>query len=186
MRPAVVAVLFIAACSGGEPESTLSIDGPVRVRVETLGPVDGPRFVLSDGTAPEGLVVEVGPSHVARVKGADVVAVGRGEAVVTGRWGLQVATWELVVEPAVALAFDDPPLLLAVGASAPLKVKASIGGEPAIPVDLAWAVEPEGIVELRPGTVVALSPGTAWITARHGASEAMLEVEVVAELPPTP
>jgi len=179
MRSAAVAALFVAACTLGEPDTTLSIDGPVRVRVETLGPVDGPRFVGSDGVTPEGLLIEVAPSHVARVKGGDVVAVGRGEAVVTGRLGEQVATWELVVEPAVALAFKDPPMVLVVGDSKPLQVRASIGGEPAIPVDLMWAVEPSGIVELHPGMVVALSPGIAWITARHGDSEAMLEIEVV-------
>ncbi len=183
MRGPLVAALLLSASCGGEPEPTLMLEGPDHVRVETLGPVDGPRIVGPDGTTPYDLELEVSSTHVARVKGNRVVAIGRGEATVTGRWHDAAVTWDLVVDPAVSLMFDDPPSVLQVGESEPIKVRATIGGEPAIPVDLEWAVRPDGIVDLQPGTVLALSPGTAWVSCKHGSSEAMLELEVVPASP---
>lgn len=179
MRAAALAFAILVACSSGEPEHTLSLDGPVRVRVDSLGPVEGPRVIGPEGIEPEGVVWSVEPPHVARIVDGQVVAVGRGEALVVGSWEGDAVQWELVVEPAVSLSFVDPPAQIQVGETRALRVQAMIGGEPAIPVKLDWSARPGDVVAVDEGRLEGLSTGLAWVTARHGPSEAMVEIRVV-------
>jgi len=180
MRRTAMLVAVLAACTSSEPQPQLALDGPARVKVDTLGKVDGPHAVGPEGVEPEGLVWSVTPDHVARVEDGQVIAIGRGEAMVTGNWHDQQVQWELVVEPTVTLAFDDPPAEIEVGDRRKLAIQATIGGQPAIPVSLDWSVEPDGIAVIdEDGVLEARAAGTIWVTAKHGTSEAMAEIDVV-------
>ena len=69
-------LLACAACNGEPKEPSLTLQGPAEVRVEKLGPVDGPRALRADGTEPTGIVWTVSDSAVATVRDGTVIALG--------------------------------------------------------------------------------------------------------------
>lgn len=169
-------IALVLSCSS----PTLTLDGPTEVHVEKLGPVDGPKPALSDGTAPTGLVWTSSAASVAGVDGDHIVAVGPGQATITGTWQAQTVGWTLHVEPPVTLVIVDPPERVQVGATVPLKVTGRLA-DGAIPVDaLTWTTSDAGLATVDgSGVVSGKAPGTVYITASNGKADAMVELEVV-------
>lgn len=105
--------LTISACSLTEPaDPQLELRGPALVRVDRLGPVEGPRVMLDNGSEPHGVIWSVSRGGIAEFDGSEVVAVGAGEVSVVGEWEDQRIEWTLVVDLATMLAFVDPPARL--------------------------------------------------------------------------
>lgn len=173
------ALILLAACSTTDTRA-LVVDGPAQVRVDHLGPVEGPAVQLSDGTAAEGLTWTVSPETVAVRDGDGVRAVGPGEATIEATWNEQRVTWTLVVDPRVSLNLVHPPATLAVGDRRPLHVEARIGDTNTDPGALSWrSTAPEVATVSEAGEVVAVAPGTTYVVVTHGESEAMAEIQVV-------
>lgn len=170
--------LALAGCPAPDaPE--LQLEGPSRVRVESLGPVDGPEAVVEGGAAPEGLSWSAEPASVATVQGDEVEAVGPGEATITGEWRGQTVSWVLVVEPAVLLKIVDPPTRLAVGEAKSLKVEGRIGEAPVDPGALKWSSsDPAVLTVSAEGAVTGVAPGVAYVTVTGTNGAAMLELSV--------
>lgn len=166
----------------GEPR--LELEGASRIVVTRLGPVDGPRVVLSDGTHPDGLRWDVQPTSVAVLAGDHVEAVGPGTASVVGTWRDQVVTWTLEVHPTVVLQFIDPPARLAVGQQVPLQLVGRIGEETIDPGHVAWRSSNDAVLAVAPGRATALDVGMAYITAETElGSQATLQLQVVERAP---
>ena len=178
---ALVLATVLYGCVG-EPEATLelSLDGPARVRVDTLGAVDGPGAVLTDGTQPEGVEWTVSDESVARVDGDDVFAEAPGEVTITGTWQEQAVSWTLVVDPAMVLMIAGAPPSLAVGDMRRLRALGTIGEESVDPGAVSWSSSDSEILEVTAdGTITALGPGRVWVSAKNPAgAESMVEVDV--------
>ncbi len=185
MRPSIAGVVALAACTIGEPDAVLTLEGPDHVRVEVLGPVPAPRAVDAAGAAVAGVTWTVSPADVARFDGDEVVATRPGEAVVTGSWQGQLVQWHLVVAPEIHLRFLAPPARVVVGARTPLAVEALVGGQGIGDVSLRWSVQPDDAAKVDRGVLVGSRPGVVWVTVKHGAAEAMAEIEIV-DTAPTP
>ena len=170
--------LALAGCP--QPEAPeLELEGPARVRVESLGPVEAPEVAVEGGGEPEGLTWTAEPASVAKVEGGQIEAVGPGEATITGEWQGQTVSWVLVVEPAVLLTIVEPPQKVAVGQSQPLKVQGRMGEETVEPGPLEWSSSAPSILTVTPeGVVTGVSPGVAYVTVKAANGEAMLELAV--------
>jgi len=167
------------ACTLGEKDQ-LSLEGPTRVTVETLGPVEGPHAVFTSGEAADGIVWQVSADDVAQIKDGQVTAVGPGKTKIIGNWEDQVVEWVLEVKPVFVLRFVDPPLELKVGDKMPLRVEARVGAATVEPSDLIWSSEPAAVARVNgAGEVEGISPGVAYVTVSGGKTEAMLELMVV-------
>src|SRR5688572_13921537 len=119
-------VVTLVACGAYEPPA-LVLDGPEHLRVDRLGPVEGPRVELEDGTEPEGVIWTLSREGVAHVEGDRLVAEGPGEVQVVAEWEDQRVEWTLLVELGTMLAFVQPPSRLKVGQEVPLQVEARVG-----------------------------------------------------------
>jgi hypothetical protein len=172
---------LLAACTVAD-DRQLVVEGPSRVQVDELGPVDGPAFVLSDGTAPEGLTLTASPEAVARVEGGTVRAVGPGEASIEGAWNGQTASWSLVVAPRITLRLVSPPATLTVGQRQPFHVEARHGGTSMDPGPLDWRSSDPKVASVdEAGVVTGVAPGTTYIIAKRDHTEAMAELTVVGD-----
>src|SRR5687767_4058527 len=100
-------VTLVARGSYQPPE--LVLDGPEHLRVERLGPVDGPTVRLEDGTEPVGVIWTLSREGVAHVEGDRLVAEGPGEVQVVAEWEDQRVEWTLLVELGTRLGFVHPP-----------------------------------------------------------------------------
>jgi uncharacterized protein YjdB len=171
----MISLLF--ACSS----PTLTLDGPAEVHVQKLGVVDGPKASLSSGEAPTGLVWTSDTLSVAGVEGDQITAVGPGKATITGAWQSQTVEWALFVEPPITLVILDPPATVPVGGTVNLKVTGRIS-DGAVPVaGVAWTSSDEALATVdTSGAVTGKAPGTVYISATNGQSQAMVELEVAA------
>lgn len=179
MKRAVIWVLMMA-CGSQTAAPALTIDGPSQLRVDRLGPVDGPRVGLDDGARPDGVAVIVADTKVADFEDGRLIAKARGETQVTATWKEQSVVWTLVVDPAVSLRFLDAPASISVGQSAALVLEARAGSTVVEAVNATWASSNLEVAVVADGTITGNQAGLAFITARMGTSEAMAEVEVVA------
>ncbi len=171
------------ACTGGPAEPSLTLEGPTEIRVEKLGPVHGPRALRADGTAPSGVVWTVSDGGVAEVRDGAVVALRPGQARVTGTLDAETVAWNLTVDPEVVLGFVDVPASLTVGQELALKVEARAGDQVVPPGVVEWSSSDPAVLTATAGTLHGVAPGIAYVSARHGASEAMAQVEVKAVAP---
>lgn len=176
-----VAWLGLGGCTFGDSRQ-LVLDGPPAVVTDAYGPVSGPKVLLSDGSTPEGVTWTVSPDGVATLDGGQVTAVGPGEATITADWNGQQAQWTLKVEPAVQLSLVSPPATLAVGSSATVGLEARVG-EQRVPADgVSWSSSDPAVLDVASGgALTGKAPGTAYVIVRHGPSEAMAEITVVAD-----
>lgn len=174
------AACITAACTGAPAEPSLTLEGPTEVRVENLGPVDGPRALRADGTAPTGVVWTVSDSAVAAVRGGTVVALAPGQTRVTGTLEDETVGWTLTVDPLIVLGFVDAPASVAVGQEVELKVEAHAADQPVPAGAVEWSTSDAAILSATGGRVRGVAPGVAYVSARRGASEAMAQIEVVA------
>lgn len=177
------ALVLTVAC--GSPEvPELVLEGPTEVRVEALGPVDGPRVILENGHAPDGLIWTFSRDGVARIVDGQVVAEGPGEVQVAAEWEGDRVTWTLRVELATVLAFVDPPSSLPVGTPLKVLVAAKVGDLEVEPGQISWTTSDPKVLEVDgSGTVVGVSSGVAYLTARARGASAMAEIEVLAVSP---
>ena len=173
-------LLAFAACNGELEEPSLTLEGPVEVRVEKLGPVAGPRALRADGTEPVGVVWTVSDAAVASVHDGAIVALAPGKTQITGTLDHERVEWNLTVDPTVVLGFVSAPVSVTVGQDLELKVEARAGEQlvPAGAVD--WSTSNPGVLTVTSGKLHGVSPGTAYISAKRGASEAMAQIEVQA------
>lgn len=163
------------AASNGPEAVTLS--GPDEVRVERLGPVEGPRVVTADGLEVPGVRWSASPEEVAHVADGLLVARAAGRATVTARVHEQTLSWTLVVDPATGLQFVEPPSTLRVGDAVQLRLAPR--GEPGAVDDIDWATSDDAVLEVASGRATAVGPGTAWITAKaRSGSRAILQLQV--------
>lgn len=177
MRVAWLLGLVCVACAGG---SDLALEGAREITVDELGPVEAvPRAVDAQGDPIE-VAWAIESGEVAQVVDGRVVAVGPGTAQVTGTSGGAHVSWTLVVDPPLTLLFDDPPAEVRVGEQVDLDVEALAGDRPVDVEALTWSVQPAERAEVDDtGVVTGLVPGTVWVTASEGDSEAMVELRVV-------
>jgi hypothetical protein len=171
-------IALLLACS---TPPTLTLDGPAEVHVQALGPVAAPKAMLSSGEPPAGLVWTSDTLSVAGVEADQITAVGPGKATITGTWQAQTVQWALFVEPPITLVILDPPASVVVGQTVPLRVTGRLS-DGAVPVtDVAWKSNDDNLASVDgSGTVTGKAPGTVYITASNGKSEAMIELDVVA------
>lgn len=178
MRATWALAIALAGCTAKD-EPSLMLEGPDQVTVDALGEVDGPRAVLEDGEAPQGLVWSSTKPQIATVDGSKVTAIAPGEALIQGTWRNQTVVWHLVVDPAVQVRFVKAPRSLAMGAKHTFEVEVTMGDKRVPASDVVWSARPESVVQVDgSGTVLAVAPGTGWITARQSHGEAMVEVVV--------
>jgi hypothetical protein len=176
----VVYLLMIGACSTHSADPALMIEGPSQLRVDKLGPVDGPRVALDDGSRPDGMEITVDDNEVAAVEEGRVVAKARGQTQVSVVWSDQEVVWTLVVDPAVSLRLLDVPAHVVVGERATLRIEARVGQQVIGHGNTTWASSDDTVAIVERGVITGQEPGISFITARMGASEAMAEIEVVA------
>jgi hypothetical protein len=172
-------VLAFAACAGGAEEPAITLEGPTDVRVEKLGPVEGPRVLQGDGTEAPGLSWSVSVPSVATVQDGQVVAVGPGKTAIIGTVGRDHVQWTLSVDPTLTLGFVDPPGRVAVGKEVPLVVEARAGTQVVPAGHLDWTTSNPGVLTVVEGQAKGIAVGTAFVSAHRGASEAMVQIEVV-------
>lgn len=176
--------LFLAGCPAPEPPTTLRLEGPAEVRVETLGVIDGPRAVVERGDTPIADAVvtwTVENPAVANVDGGTVTAAGPGTTAVVANYGEHHAAFTLIVDPPVGIVFIAPPAEVAVGAEALLVVQGHIGEQVIDPGALQWRSSNDAVAAISPdGRVTGVAPGVAYITVDSPRAEAMLELQVVA------
>ncbi len=167
------------ALFGCGDERELLLDGPSEVHHRGLGPVrSAPSVVLEDGSHPDDVEWTVERPDVARIEDGTLHAVGHGSTTVTGRWRGHTVHYRLVVEPAAALQFHDPPASLAMGQEVQLVV---VAGEDAVPPDvLRWRSSHDDVLVVEPtGRARGVAPGRAWVTVTRAAGEsAMVEIAV--------
>ncbi|TVQ89385.1 MAG: hypothetical protein EA397_15095 [Deltaproteobacteria bacterium] len=172
------AVIVFAACTPADTR-TLELDGPETVVVDHFGPVRGPSPKLSDGSVPDTVSITVTPPEIGKVEGIVVSAESAGEAQIELDWKGQKASWTLKVEPKVVLRVVDPPTYLRVGERQPLHLEAMVGGRASDPGDVTWTSSaPQYATVAASGEVQAVAPGTVYIIAKSGESEAMVELVV--------
>lgn len=174
----LIVLISISACGAGSHQNAeLLLEGPSMVRVDELGMVEGPQVLLSDGTTPTGMVVDVQPSGVAKVQGADVVATAAGEATVSIRWQGSEVKWNLVVVPSEHLSLQDPPFEVGTGQRTELVVvdeqRSRVAGE-----GLDWSSSAPEIATVEDGWVTGVSPGVVFVTAKGHGSQVMVELDV--------
>jgi len=174
-----VNMLLVGACSTHVAEPALMIEGPSQLRVDKLGPVDGPRIVLDDGSRPDGVEVSVVDLDVAVVEQGRLIAKARGQTQVSAVWSEQEVVWTLVVDPAVTLRLVDVPVYVVTGETAMLKIEARVGQRIVDTGEATWASSDPSVALVGDGVITGQTPGVAFITARMGTSEAMAEIEVV-------
>jgi hypothetical protein len=175
-----IGALVLTVACGSSPVPQLRLDGPAEVQVEALGPVDGPRVVLENGHVPDGLIWTLSRDGVARIVGGRVVAEGPGEVQVAAEWEGERVVWTLRVELATMLAFVDPPSVVAVGSTVTLPVAAKVGDVDVDPGQIVWTSSNPSVLQVdASGTVVGVSAGMAYVTARARGASAMAEIEVV-------
>jgi hypothetical protein len=168
-------IALLLACA----TPTLTLNGPTEVRVTALGPVDGPHAALSTGEPAAGVSWATDAPAVAAIDGEQVTAVGPGQATVTGTWEGQSVAWSLIVAPPMSLAWMRPPASVAVGQRVQLEVTGQLGDATAPVSDVAWRTSDAAIATVdAAGAVQGVSAGVVYVTATHGTSEAMLELEV--------
>jgi hypothetical protein len=166
------------ACSSSSP--TLVLDGPPVVKVDRLGPVQGPKVVLEDGTHPTGVIWSLSREGVAHLQGDQVVAYGPGEVDVVAEWEGARVEWTLVVELATMLTLVDPPSTLKVGESRPVAIQARAGERQLAPAAVEWTVSDPAVLRVDgQGTLVGVGPGVGYVTARVGGAFAMAQIEVI-------
>ncbi len=174
-------VVTMLACTTYEaPE--LVLDGPEHLRVDRLGPVDGPRVQLQDGTEPEGVIWTLSRDGVAHVENGRLVAEGPGEVQVVAEWEDQRVEWTLLVELGAMLAFVRPPSRIKVGEEVSLQVEARVADRPVDIGAVDWASSDAVVLTVTPGppaSAVGLAAGTADVTASAPGASAMIELEVV-------
>ncbi|MEQ1501135.1 MAG: Ig-like domain-containing protein [Myxococcota bacterium] len=176
-------LLVLLGCGApGRPE--LQLEGPVEVEVDRLGPVEGPRAVLDDGTEPEGVVWTVSQPGIARVDGDRIVAEAPGEVQVVAEWGGARVAWTLRVDVEAALAFVAPPPTVRVGEPVTLAITATSGGAPIDPGPVRWTTSNPAVLTVAAGgplscAVTGVAPGMVYLTARARSATAMVELEVV-------
>ena len=174
-------LIAVVALSGCVDSRELMLDGPAEVTVDVLGPVQGPRVLLDDGTEPEGLVLTVAPAEVAKVDGLQVTATAAGKAVVDASWNGKHIGWNLVVDPAITLLLVNPPGELAIGARQPMHVEARMGSATVDPGELSWSSSDEAVATVdQAGVVVGKAAGTTYVIVKRGKSEAMAQISIVA------
>ncbi len=172
------ALIALVGCGNGrEPELVLA--APPEIRAFALGPVDGATVRLGDGSEPEGVIWTVSHPEVAEVQGNRVVVRGPGEASVQAEWEGERVSFRVVVTLDTQLSFVDAPESLRVGEARALSVVARAGEQPVDVGPLTWSTSAPEVVRVDGGTVTAVLPGTAWVTARARGASAMLELEVV-------
>lgn len=168
--------LALIGCGGG---AVLELDGPSEVRVERMGPVEGPGLVLSSGARPEGVIWSVEPASVARIEGDRVIAEAEGEARVTGAWQGQSVGWTLKVVPTYELVFVDAPAAIAVGGTCTFHVAARRGGEATPPTEVVFSTSDASILAVdEAGKCEGVAAGVAYVTVAGHGSTAMAEVRV--------
>lgn len=172
------ALLILTACATIDAQPQLMLDGPGQLRVDSLGPVDGPRAVLDDGSVPDGVLVTVEDAAVAEVEAGLVVARAPGETKVSATWNEQEVAWTLVVDPAMSLRILVSPSSMEPGEEAPIQIEARQGDDIVDDVQVEWVSSDEAVLTVEDGTVSASAPGVAYVTAKVGGSQAMLEIEV--------
>lgn len=172
------ALLAIAGC-GPDPEPVLVLAGPPEVHATALGPLPHPVVALDDGTAPEGVIWTVSHPEVVDVQHDRVVVVGPGEASVTAEWEGARVGFHVVVALDTRLGFAGAPASLRVGEARALVLTARLGDQDVDPGPVGWESSDVDVVRVEAGTVTAVLPGTAWVTARARGASAMVELEVV-------
>lgn len=169
---------LVVACTPAD-DRTLTLDGPDTIVVDHYGPVRGPTPVLSDGTVPDPISIQVVPPEVASVEGLVVSATAPGEAQVELEWKGQKASWQLKVEPRVTLRILKPPATLKVGEREVMHLQATMGGEPTEPGEITWSSSATDIATVsESGEVEGVAAGVVYIVAKRGESEAMVELSV--------
>jgi len=179
MKRAVI-WLLLAACGVQQTTPALTNEGPSQLRVDKLGPVDRPRIVLDDGLRPDTIEVAIDDPAVAAMVDGRLIAKARGETQVTETWEEQEVVWTLVVDPAVSLRFLDVPASVAIGATATLSLEVRAGDTVVKAEEATWATSNSTVAGVKQGTITGHQVGVSFITARIGTSEAMAEIEVVA------
>lgn len=177
---ALCAGLTVVACAEEEVAPlALQLEGPSEVRIDHLGAVEGPRAILSDGSQPVDLAWSVTPEAVAIVAAKGLEAVGPGTAVVTGAWQGQSVTWTLVVEPAIALHFVEPPGRVDVGDDVELTVQGHLGEDLVETGALTWASSNEAVLTVAGGRATGHAAGVVYVTAESvSGSRATVQLEV--------
>lgn len=174
------ATFFLTLACGAPEEPELRLEGPSEVRVESLGPVDGPKVVLDDGSSPEGLIWTLSRDGVARLVGDRVIAEGPGDVEVAAEWEGERVSWTLHVELATMLVVVEPPSSVPVGATRRVTVAATAGDAEIDAGRVVWTTSNPEVLAVDPsGTVTGLSPGVAYLTAQARGASAMVELEVV-------
>jgi hypothetical protein len=166
----------VAACSG--EKTALVLDGPARLRVDSLGPVEAPIARLSDGSTPTDLAWMSSNEEVADFEDGQLIARGPGEAQIEATLGDRSAKFTILVEPSVKLVFVDAPATVSVGEEVQLLVEARVSDREVSP-ELSWSSSDTERVTIEGGLVHAMQPGIVYVTARTGRSQAMVELEVI-------
>ncbi len=158
-------------------EPRLRLNGPGVVTVSEFGPVDAPTAILTDGTHPEGVEWTASSADVADLQDGHVVAIGHGSSDIEGVWLEQRVSWKLVVVQSMPLEFSKTPAVIHVGQQVPLTVLAD--GQTQAPQAVTWFSSDPSRLMVVPGMVRGVAPGTAYITAKQGASQAVLQITIV-------
>jgi hypothetical protein len=168
----VLAWAALVACTGENPgEPAVTLEGPPEVRVDELGPVPSPRVLRGDGTEAGQVAWTVHDPAIATVRDGSVIATGAGSTQVTGVVGEDRVVYTLHVEPAVVLRFADPPAEARVGETTDLPLEGAVEG-------VEWVSSDPAIATVAGGRLTGVAPGLVYVTARKGASEALLQLEV--------
>lgn len=173
-----LAALLLAACQGAPSEPSITLEGPTDVRVERLGPVAGPRALAADGSEARAVVWTVSAPEVAAVTDGQIVATGPGTAQIVGSLGTDEVRWTLTVDPLTTLAVKQAPATLAVGATGTVVLEARAGDQPVPLGDVTWSSSDPAVLTVAAGELRGVAPGSAYVTARRGRSEAMIQVDV--------
>lgn len=180
MRVSIRLLVLLGCGTTAQPQ--LRLDGPDRVYVNHLGAVEGgPVVLLEDGSPPDGLILTLSRSGVARIEGDRVVALAPGEVGVIAEWEGAQVEWTLVVELETMLAFVSPPSKLRVGESVPLSVAATVGPDSVDAGPVSYASSDPDVVQIdaASGRAIGRGKGVAYVTARARGASAMVELEVI-------
>ena len=171
--------IVLTACMGGNVQGELVLEGPVRVEVDRLGPVDGPVAIVEGIDDAAAVRMSVEPESVAHFEQGELHAIGPGEAVVRASWKEQTVEWTLVVEPGMTLEWDKPPSSLAVGQTHNFTVFARSGDARSDAGALVWTSSAPTIASVsESGAVTGVAPGMVYISAKAARAEAMIELKV--------
>ena len=175
----LVVWMALVGCTGVDGRE-LVLDGPPTLRTDRLGPVEGPKVLLSDGSEPEGLVLGADRADVVTVEGTAITAVGPGEARIEAKWNDKKVSWTVIVDPKISLRLVSPPATLNVGQRRPLHLEARMGEQAVDPGEVTWrSSHPDILGVSAAGELIGTSPGTAYVIAERSGAEAMAEIQVV-------